>query len=112
MAAAGALIDNAAGQTAVQALAAGLPVVGYQPIAGHGREGVLRMAELGAITFANSHAELLGSLARITRPGEARDQQVRAGRSLFAGDAAEEIHRLVGTAAAEGTTAETPTHRR
>ncbi|MEU2880718.1 galactosyldiacylglycerol synthase, partial [Streptomyces sp. NPDC007070] len=31
-----ALVDNAAGQTAVQALAASLPVVGYRPLPGHG----------------------------------------------------------------------------
>lgn len=36
--AARALIDNAAGQTAVQALAAGLPVVGHRPIPGHGAD--------------------------------------------------------------------------
>jgi UDP-N-acetylglucosamine:LPS N-acetylglucosamine transferase len=103
MVAAGALIDNAAGQTAVQALAAGLPVIGYRPIAGHGREGVLRMARLGVTTYAGSHAELLDCLAWLTRPGETRDEQVRAGRALFAGDAAEEIHRLAATASASAT---------
>ncbi|HEU5354936.1 MAG TPA: hypothetical protein VFU65_10765 [Actinocrinis sp.] len=97
--AAGALIDNAAGQTAVQALASGLPVVGYRPIAGHGREGVQRMAQLGVTTYAASHAQLLNSLAWLTQPGEIRDEQVRAGRALFAGDAAEEIHRLSGKSA-------------
>lgn len=99
MAAAAALIDNAAGQTAVQALAAGLPVVGYRPIAGHGREGVLRMAHLGVTRYAGSHAELLDLLVCLTQPGESRDRQVRAGRALFAGDAAEEIRRLAATPA-------------
>ncbi|MCZ9336647.1 galactosyldiacylglycerol synthase, partial [Streptomyces sp. TRM76130] len=42
--AARALVDNAAGQTAVQALAAGLPVVGHRPIPGHGADGVRAMA--------------------------------------------------------------------
>jgi len=112
MVAAAALIDNAAGQTAVQALAAGLPVVGYRPIAGHGREGVLRMAHLGVSAYAGSHAELLDSLAWLTRPGEKRDRQVRAGRALFAGNAAEEIHRLAGKASAEGPAAETAVHRK
>lgn len=112
MAAAGVLIDNAAGQIAVQALAAGLPVIGYQPIAGHGREGVLLMARLGVTTYAGSHAELLDSLTRLARPGEARDKQVRAGRSLFVGDAAEEIHRLAEAAPAGGAAAEPRVHRR
>ncbi len=112
MAAASVLIDNAAGQTAVQALAAGLPVIGYQPIAGHGREGVLRMARLGVTTYAGSQAELLDALARLARPGEARDKQVRAGRSLFVADAAEEIHRLAEAAPAGEAAAEPRVHRR
>jgi UDP-N-acetylglucosamine:LPS N-acetylglucosamine transferase len=112
MAAASVLIDNAAGQTAVQALAAGLPIIGYQPIAGHGREGVLRMARLGVTTYAGSHAELLDALARLARPGEARDKQVRAGRSLFVGDAAEEIHRLAEAAPVREAVAEPRVHRR
>ncbi|MBS2963350.1 hypothetical protein KGA66_09860 [Actinocrinis puniceicyclus] len=94
MAASGALIDNAAGQTAVQALAAGLPVIGYRPIAGHGRAGVLRMARLGVTDYAADRDQLLDALARLTRPGRLREERVRAGRSLFAADAAEEIRRL------------------
>jgi UDP-N-acetylglucosamine:LPS N-acetylglucosamine transferase len=112
MVAAGALIDNAAGQTAVQALAAGLPVIGYRPIAGHGREGVLRMAQLGVTNHAASQTELLDSLARLTTPGEARDEQIRAGRALFVGDAAEEIRRLAGTATAQEQTSEAAVHKR
>lgn len=98
MAAAGALIDNAAGQTAVQALAAGLPVVGYRPIAGHGREGVQHMARLGVTDYAGNPRRLVDSLRRLARPGEPREERARAGRSLFAGDAAEEIHRFAGAA--------------
>lgn len=111
MAASGALIDNAAGQTAVQALAAGLPVIGYRPIAGHGREGVLRMARLGVTDHAADQNQLLDSLARLARPGEARDERVRAGRSLFAGDAAQhiaQIARLARTAPAESAASGAP----
>jgi UDP-N-acetylglucosamine:LPS N-acetylglucosamine transferase len=46
MGASRALVDNAAGQTALQALAAGLPVIGYRPIPGHGTDGARYMAEL------------------------------------------------------------------
>ncbi len=52
--AARALVDNAAGQTAVQALAAGLPVVGHRPIPGHGAQGVRRMAALGVSEVART----------------------------------------------------------
>ena len=99
MAASSALIDNAAGQTAVQALAAGLPVIGYRPIAGHGRQGVIRMAHIGVTEYARTRGELLHALDRLTRPGEARDVRVRAGRALFSGDAADYVERaMVGLA--------------
>jgi UDP-N-acetylglucosamine:LPS N-acetylglucosamine transferase len=94
MAAASALIDNAAGQTAVQALAAGLPVVGYRPIAGHGRQGVARMAQIGVTEFARDADELVKALAWLTEAGnQAREARVRTGFDLFAGDAADCLER-------------------
>ncbi|WP_455355726.1 hypothetical protein [Streptomyces sp. SYSU K217416] len=59
MASARVLIDNAAGQTAVQALAAGLPVIGYRPIAGHGVEGVRQMAARGVSAFTSDAARVI-----------------------------------------------------
>jgi UDP-N-acetylglucosamine:LPS N-acetylglucosamine transferase len=85
--AARALVDNAAGQTAVQALAAGLPVVGYRPIPGHGAEGVRRMAALGVSDLAGDETALLGALRRLTAPGPARRERVAAGHALFRDDA-------------------------
>ncbi|MFE2585112.1 galactosyldiacylglycerol synthase [Streptomyces sp. NPDC059378] len=81
-----ALVDNAAGQTAVQALAAGVPVVGYRPLPGHGAEGVGRMAALGLCDFAADATGLLGSLDRLTAPGPERDRRIAAGRAVFRGD--------------------------
>ncbi|MGV9289293.1 MGDG synthase family glycosyltransferase [Streptomyces sp. NPDC003719] len=85
--AARALVDNAAGQTAVQALAAGLPVVGHRPIPGHGADGVRRMAALGVSEAAEDDAALLGALRRLTAPGPARRERIAAGRALFGDDA-------------------------
>ncbi|MGW7279026.1 MGDG synthase family glycosyltransferase [Streptomyces sp. NPDC054844] len=85
--AARALVDNAAGQTAVQALAAGLPVVGYRPIPGHGADGVRRMAALGVSDVAEDGTGLLGALRRLTAPGSARRERIAAGRALFTDDA-------------------------
>ncbi|MGW5234346.1 MGDG synthase family glycosyltransferase [Streptomyces nodosus] len=82
----GALVDNAAGQTAVQALAAGLPLVGYRPLPGHGADGVRRMAALGLSELADDEAGLLGALDRLTTAGPAREHRVAHGRSLFRGD--------------------------
>lgn len=85
--AARALVDNAAGQTAVQALAAGLPVVGYRPIPGHGADGVRRMAALGLSDVAEDGTGLLDALRRLTAPGPARRERIVAGRALFTDDA-------------------------
>ncbi|MCL2584009.1 MAG: hypothetical protein FWE35_16315 [Streptosporangiales bacterium] len=83
MHAASVLIDNAAGQTATEALAAGLPVVGYRPIPGHGADGVRLMARLGLSDHARDPGELLAALSRLTGPGPARDRRIAAGRAVF-----------------------------
>ncbi|CAL9373404.1 Processive diacylglycerol beta-glucosyltransferase [Streptomyces sp. enrichment culture] len=96
--AADALIDNAAGQTAVQALAAGLPVVGHRPIPGHGADGVRRMARLGLSDFAEDESALLDALRRLTAPGPPRRERVAAGRALFTDDALTRVTDIARTA--------------
>ncbi len=98
--AARALVDNAAGQTAVQALAAGLPVVGYRPIPGHGAEGVRRMAALGVSDLAGDETALLGALRRLTVPGPARRERVAAGHALFRDDALTRVTEVADAARA------------
>ncbi|WP_345618993.1 MGDG synthase family glycosyltransferase [Streptomyces ziwulingensis] len=93
--AARALIDNAAGQTAAQALAVGLPVVGHRPIPGHGADGVRRMAALGVSEAAEDDAALLVALRRLTADGPDRRARVAAGRALFRADP---VARLFGPA--------------
>jgi UDP-N-acetylglucosamine:LPS N-acetylglucosamine transferase len=87
MAACDVLIDNAAGQTALQALAAGLPVVGYRPIPGHGAEGVRQMAGLGLSDYARGPGDLLSALQALCTAGPCRGRRIAAGRDLFAADA-------------------------
>ncbi|MEU7281713.1 galactosyldiacylglycerol synthase [Streptomyces sp. NPDC045431] len=82
------LVDNAAGQTAVQALAARVPVVGYRPIPGHGAVGVRRMAAEGLTVYASGLAELLDLTARLARPGPERERRVERGAAVFRDDAA------------------------
>ncbi|MFI2643866.1 galactosyldiacylglycerol synthase [Streptomyces sp. NPDC018610] len=94
-----ALVDNAAGQTAVQALAASLPVVGYRPLPGHGAEGVRRMAALGVSEHAPDEAGLLRSLRSLTAVGAERERRTAAGRALFREDA---LSRVVRASAAGG----------
>ncbi|MFG2767661.1 MGDG synthase family glycosyltransferase [Streptomyces rubiginosohelvolus] len=93
MSASGALVDNAAGQTAVQAIAAGLPVIGYHPIPGHGVEGVREMASAGITAHAASRSELLSALDRLICPGPTRTNRIAAARAIFISDAAELIAR-------------------
>ncbi|MGW3495443.1 MGDG synthase family glycosyltransferase [Streptomyces sp. NPDC001020] len=98
MQAARALVDNAAGQTAVQALAAGLPVVGYRPLPGHGADGVRRMAALGLSDVAEDEADLIVSLGRLTADGPDRERRIAQGRALFRHDVLGRVVELLDTA--------------
>ncbi|MBF9067213.1 galactosyldiacylglycerol synthase [Streptacidiphilus sp. NEAU-YB345] len=85
LAGATALVDNAAGQTALQALALGVPVVGYRPLPGHGRDGVRAMADLGLSRLADTPADLVSALDEARR---APQTAVPARELLFPGTAA------------------------
>ncbi|MBT2877427.1 galactosyldiacylglycerol synthase [Streptomyces albidoflavus] len=89
MGAARLLVDNAAGQTAVQALAAGVPVLAWRPLPGHGRDGARSMAAAGLSTYAHDPDDLLAGVRRLLRPGPVRTGQVERGRAAFVADAAE-----------------------
>jgi UDP-N-acetylglucosamine:LPS N-acetylglucosamine transferase len=88
MASARLLVDNAAGQTAVQALAAGLPVVGYRPLPGHGTTGVRAMAAEGLTASADSLGELLWRVDELLVPGPVREGRLARAAALFRDDAA------------------------
>lgn len=83
MRSAAALVDNAAGQTAMEALAIGLPVIGYRPIPGHGATGVRLMASLHLSDHARNADDLLVSLRTLTSPGPARDRRIAEARAIF-----------------------------
>ncbi|WP_434101116.1 MGDG synthase family glycosyltransferase [Streptomyces malaysiensis] len=95
-----AVVDNAAGQTALEALATGVPVIGYRPIPGHGREGVRRMAELGLSDRARDSWELVRLLDVVTEPSAWRERRIAAGRRLFTDDAAVRLTDMVARTAA------------
>lgn len=87
-AAAAVLVDNAAGSTCMEAFAAGLPVVTYRPIPGHGRAGVAALAEAGLVVCADDDAELLAAVRRLRSSGPERAGLVERTRALFADDPA------------------------
>ncbi len=89
MAASDVLVENAGGLTAAEAMSAGVPVVTYRPIPGHGRDNAERMHRAGVSVLARDHADLLGRLDQLCRPGDPlRDRLVAAGTALFRQDAA------------------------
>ncbi len=83
MSACDALVENAGGLTSLEAMRAGLPVVSFQPIAGHGRENTARMAEAGVSRLAHTPDELIDALQALTSPGADRTAQVETGRAMF-----------------------------
>ncbi|WP_225833793.1 galactosyldiacylglycerol synthase [Streptomyces sp. NK08204] len=94
IAASSALVDNAAGQTALEALAVGVPVVGYRPIPGHGVEGVRRMAVLGLTEHASDSWQLVQCLDRLAWGGPVPGRRLAADRPFFQGDVVPHLERL------------------
>lgn len=87
MSAADALVENAGGLTSLEALRAGLPVVSFRPIAGHGRENTKAMARAGVSRLAHSATDLVRTLESLCQPTAERAAQILAGRSVFREDA-------------------------
>jgi UDP-N-acetylglucosamine:LPS N-acetylglucosamine transferase len=96
MRAADALVENAGGLSCMEAFAAGLPVVSFKPIPGHGHENAELMDAAGVSRYARADADLLDALDHLTVPGPERDAVVAAGRALFAGDAADSVCAVAG----------------
>jgi len=94
MAASDATVENAGGLTAMEAFAAGLPVISFQPIPGHGKENASCMAGSGVNRYAHDEQELAVALADATTLGPERDALIAAGRALFAGDPADDALEL------------------
>jgi UDP-N-acetylglucosamine:LPS N-acetylglucosamine transferase len=91
MAAADALVENAGGLTAMEALSTGLPIISFKPIAGHGKENTSEMEEVGVSRMAKSPRELLELLEVVTQRGPTREAMVNAGKAMFVSDPAEYV---------------------
>jgi UDP-N-acetylglucosamine:LPS N-acetylglucosamine transferase len=111
MAAADVLVENAGGLTALEAMAARLPVVTYQPIPGHGRANAAAMSAAGVTVLATDAAALRAAVGRLAAPGAERARQVAAGTALFSGDAAAEIVALAGDVSGRGSATPATTTR-
>lgn len=91
MAAADVVVENAGGLTSLEAFAAGVPVVTFRPIPGHGRDNVRGMVAAGVTTAPTDEAGLLAALDAVAGPGPARARQVAAANALFDGDPVEHV---------------------
>jgi processive 1,2-diacylglycerol beta-glucosyltransferase len=101
MAASDALVENAGGLTAMEAFAAGLPVITFHPIAGHGKDNARYMSGSGVSRYAHDQAELHDALEAATVAGPERDTMIAAGRSLFAGDPTDDVLELASKTRAD-----------
>lgn len=88
MAAADVAVENGCGITVLEAMARGVPVVTYAPIAGHGRANAVAMAEAGITAYAHGPSELLSCLDELARGTPARQRLVGRARSMFGADPA------------------------
>jgi hypothetical protein len=100
MAAADATVENAGGLTAMEAFAAGLPVITFHPIAGHGKDNASCMAAAGVNRYARDERELADVLDQATSPGRERDLLVSSAQALFAGDPADDALELAANTSA------------
>ncbi|SHE31145.1 UDP-N-acetylglucosamine:LPS N-acetylglucosamine transferase [Ferrithrix thermotolerans DSM 19514] len=64
------VVQNAGGLTALEAFAAGVPVVSYRPIAGHGKDNTKRMHLSGVTVFARNEAELYKAIEYAASDGQ------------------------------------------
>jgi len=94
MAASDVLVDNAGGLTCFEAMQAGLPMVTFHPIPGHGRKSAADMAAAGVSWRARDETALVGALRQLGRPSLARDHQLRATLQLLTGDAATAVEQV------------------
>jgi UDP-N-acetylglucosamine:LPS N-acetylglucosamine transferase len=94
MAACDILVENAGGLTSLEAMSAGVPLVSFRPIPGHGRNSAAAMSAAGVSCLAGSSDQLLENLALLGRPGLARYRQLSAVAELFSEDAAAAVSEL------------------
>lgn len=94
MDAADALVENAGGLSAKEALCRGLPVVTFRPIAGHGRDDANALARLGLTDIADSDEELRAALNLLVEDSSERASRISRGKELLDGDPVAEIERV------------------
>ncbi len=88
VAAADVVVENAGGLTAMESFAAGVPVVSYRPIPGHGRDNVRAMARAGVTSSPATAGELCDVVAELASDSPRRRAQLTAAAAMFTDDPA------------------------
>lgn len=81
------LVENAGGLTAMEAMACGVPVATYRPIAGHGTANAATMAQAGVARWVRTRQALGPTLVELADGGSGLDQ-CQAALALFEADPA------------------------
>jgi UDP-N-acetylglucosamine:LPS N-acetylglucosamine transferase len=108
MAAADVVVENAGGLTAMEAMAAGVPVVTYAPIAGHGKANAGEMARAGVSVYAHDRAELVAGINALASPSPLRRHLVDEARRMFGTDAAQYLSAWAWAGSVGGPVAPAP----
>jgi UDP-N-acetylglucosamine:LPS N-acetylglucosamine transferase len=103
MAAADVVVDNAAGLTAKEALAVGVPVLTVAPIAGHGRHDAEAMARAGLTEVVDDPASVGEVLDRVRPGSENHRERVERGRRFMATDIVDVLDDLVAHPVGRGS---------
>ena len=107
MAACDVLVENAGGLTSLEAMGAGLPLVTFRPIPGHGRNSAVAMSSAGVSCLARNGQELVEDLGQLGRPAGQSGAISRGGQPFFGrcrrgGDRNCGLRSATGTALAAG----------
>jgi processive 1,2-diacylglycerol beta-glucosyltransferase len=86
LAAADVIVENAGGLTAMEACAAGVAVVSFRPIPGHGRENARTMVRAGVCAAPETIDELCDVVGQLTSDTALRRDQLAAAAAMFTRD--------------------------
>jgi UDP-N-acetylglucosamine:LPS N-acetylglucosamine transferase len=95
LAAADVVVENAGGLTSLEAFAAGVPVVSFDPIPGHGRDNVRSMVRAGVTTAPADLLALCTACAELSHDSVTRRLQIAAADAMFVSDPIDAILELV-----------------
>lgn len=97
LAAADVIVENAGGLTAMEACAAGVAVVSFRPIPGHGRENARAMVRAGVCAAPATLDELVEVVEQLTSDTARRRDQLAAAGAMFAGEPIDPIVQIART---------------